>query len=86
MNLDKLEKLADAASREYGYAYCNPATIKRLIALVRMQHSVIESTETEMRYAGFSQYESDNVMRKQVYQKAHEALAAYEQFEKGVVR
>ena len=93
MKLDQLEALAKAAIDEpnHGrlqyfitefYNAANPQTIKQLIALVRLQHSVIESTETEMRYAGFSQHESDNAMRKQVHEEALKALAAYEQFGK----
>ena len=69
MTLDTLEQLADAAIRENGYAYCNPATIKSLIALCRQQHEALHGLQ-------FS-YTCQNVA------SADEALAAFERFDKG---
>ena len=67
------EQLDDAAF----IAAANPQMIQRMIGCMEVMATALESTETEMRYAGFSQYQSDNAMRKQVHEEAVKALAAF---------
>lgn len=55
----------------------NPQQVLKMIECMEVMATALESTETEMRYAGFSQYQSDNAMRKQVHEEAVKALAAF---------
>jgi len=92
MNLDELEALADAAREEITnpkgrlhffstqfYNATSPQTIKQLIALVRLQHEALNLSLVFM--------ETPPEMRKvQPWTQCHDALAAYEAFEKGEVK